>query len=323
MRKAKYVFNTQTLKYEKVQEGWGKFSLKVLGFLSATIMFAVIIVSTAYNFFQSPKEIVLQREVDEMRLNYQLVERKLVEMEDVVAQLQDRDDNIYRVIFESEPIPKSVRSAGVGGSLRYQHLEGLKNSGLMMAVAERIDKIRRQLYIQSKSYDEVTEMLKNKSEMLASIPAIQPISNADLTRIASGFGYRIHPIYKTRRLHQGIDFTAPTGTEVYSTGNGVIESVVHSNRGYGNHIIINHGYGYKTLYAHLSRFNVRRGQTINRGDIIGYVGNTGLSTAPHLHYEVIKDGNRIDPINFFYNDLTPEEFDKVVELASRHNQSFD
>lgn len=323
MKRAKYVFNKQSLSYEKVQEHWTKTALRIFGFFCAVLVFAFGIVTIAYNFFESPKEIVLQRELNEMQLQYEIMERNLLEVEDVIAQLQDRDDNIYRVIFEADPIPKSVRTAGTGGTMRYQHLEGLDNSRLVVGVAERLDRIRKQLYIQSKSYDDITSMIMNKSDMLASIPAIQPISNADLTRLASGFGYRIHPIYKTRRLHQGVDFTAPIGTEIYATGNGVVERVVHSNRGYGNHVIINHGYGYQTLYAHLHKFNVRRGQEVNRGDVIGYVGNTGLSTAPHLHYEVIKDGVRVDPINFFYNDLTPEEFDKMVELASRHNQSFD
>ena len=244
-------------------------------------------------------------------------------LSDAVASLQNRDENIYRVIFEADSIPQSVREAGYGGSDRYKHLAGSSNSELLVETARKQETLRKQLYIQSKSYDEIVELVKAKQDMLASIPAIQPVSNKMLKRMASGFGMRFHPIYKTRKMHTGVDFSMPTGSEIYATGKGKVVKVEKMRRGYGYHIIIDHGYNYKTLYAHLNDIKVRKGQRVNRGDVIGTVGNTGTSTAPHLHYEVIKNGKKINPINFFYNDLSPEEYDLMLDIASRHNQSFD
>jgi murein DD-endopeptidase MepM/ murein hydrolase activator NlpD len=241
----------------------------------------------------------------------------------VLKDLQQRDDQIYRVIFEAEPIPAEVREAGYGGINRYKELEGYDNSELMTETSRKVDKLSRQIYIQSKSYDEVFELVKQKTVMLASIPGIQPVSMKGPARVASGYGYRIHPIYKTPMMHEGIDFTAPIGTEIYATGNGVVAKTEYNGRGYGNNVVINHGFGYSTLYGHMSRFNVRPGQRVNRGDIIGYVGNTGSSTGPHVHYEVIKGSSKIDPINFFFNDLSPDEYEMVREKASQQNQSFD
>jgi murein DD-endopeptidase MepM/ murein hydrolase activator NlpD len=258
-----------------------------------------------------------------MTFQYELLQKKMQLASSVMSDLQKRDDQVYRVVFEAEPIAESVRNAGYSGVTRYKDLEGFDNSELMKETASKLDKLYRQIYIQSKSYDEVFELAKKKTELLASIPAIQPVSNKGLTRVASGFGYRIHPIYKTTILHTGIDFTSPIGTEIYATGNGTIEKVEYNGRGYGNNVTIDHGYGYETLYGHMSRFNVRPGQRVKRGDIIGYVGNTGSSTGPHVHYEVIKNGQKIDPINFFFNDLSAADYDKVREIASQQNQSFD
>jgi murein DD-endopeptidase MepM/ murein hydrolase activator NlpD len=295
MPKAKYYFNTHSLKYEKVVISLWKRLLRALGWLSTALVFSVIIILIAYSY---------QSEV-------------------VLNELEQHDDNIYRVIFEAEPIPESVREAGYGGVNKYLDLEGLENSELVIETSTMVDKLTKQLYIQSKSFDEIFALAKNKNQMLASIPAIQPLSNKDLGRIASGFGYRIHPIYKTSIMHTGQDFTAPVGTEIYATGNGVVEKVEYYGRGYGNNVIIRHGYGYETLYGHMSKINVRQGQKINRGDIIGFVGNTGTSTGPHLHYEVIKNGNKLNPVNFFYNDLTPEEYEKMLIISAQQNQSFD
>lgn len=322
MPKAKYYFNTESLKFEKVVISLRKRALRVLGWLSTALVFGSIVLLIAYNFLDSPKEKQLRRELEQMTLQYEILQQKIDLSSAVLADLQKRDDQVYRVIFEAEPIPASVRNAGYGGSKRYQELEGFQQSKLMKETAEKIDKLYRQLYIQSKSYDEVFELVKKKSELLASIPAIQPVSNRDLNRIASGFGYRIHPIYKTHLMHSGIDFTAPVGTEIYATGNGVAR-LEYNGRGYGNNVIINHGFGYSTLYAHMSKFAVRNGQRVTRGDLIGYVGSTGSSTGPHLHYEVIKGDTKVDPIHFFFNDLSPEDFEKVREIASRPNQSFD
>jgi murein DD-endopeptidase MepM/ murein hydrolase activator NlpD len=276
-----------------------------------------------FQFFDSPKEKILNREIKQLSTQYNVVQNKLNQVELVLDDIQHRDDNIYRIIFEADPIPKSIRKAGYGGVNRYKDLTGYNNSELIISTANKIDQITKQLYIQSKSFDEITELAKNKKDMLAAIPAIQPVSNKDLSRMASGYGYRIHPIYKTKKLHAGMDFSAKTGTPIYATGDGKIIKVKRSRRGHGNHVIIDHGFGYKTLYAHMSKYTVKKGQKVNRGDIIGYVGNTGMSTAPHLHYEVHKNGKKINPVNFYYNDLTPEQYEKMLEISSQNNQSFD
>ena len=323
MKKVKYYYNTHTLRYEKIEKSLGKRLLNVLGFLSTALVFAFVIIVLAYTYIDSPKEKQLKREIAQMEFQYELLNERMEQMNKVLAGLSDRDDNIYRVIFEAEPIPSSIREAGTGGANNYGHLENYRSADLMSSTAQKLDKLSKKLYIQSKSYDELKDLITNKEQMLASIPAIQPVANTDLKRIASGFGYRIDPIYKTRKMHYGVDFTAPTGTEVYTTGDGVVKEVTNSRRGYGKHIVIDHGFGYETLYAHLSAIKVKRGQTVKRGELIGLVGNTGKSTAPHLHYEVFKNGKKINPINFFFNDLTPDEFERMLEMSSRHSQSFD
>lgn len=323
MPKVKYYFNTHSLKYEKVVVSIRKRVFRIFGWLATAIVFGAIIMTFSYSYFESPREKQLERELSEMELQYDFLNKRLEQVTAVISDLQRRDDDIYRVIFEAEPIPGPVREAGTGGVNKYTTLEGYSNSRLMIETSRKVDKITRQLYIQSRSFDEIFNLARNKNEMLASIPAIQPISNKDLTAMASGFGYRIHPIYKTARMHNGIDFTAPIGTEIYATGNGRVEGIESTGRGYGNNVVLDHGYGYKTLYAHLSKIVVKRGQKVVRGDLIGYVGSTGTSTAPHLHYEVIKNGVKINPINFFFNDLTPAEYEKMLEMSSQVNQSFD
>jgi murein DD-endopeptidase MepM/ murein hydrolase activator NlpD len=245
------------------------------------------------------------------------------DLEKVIGQLQETDDNLYRTIFEAEPIPATLREGGVGGVNRYKELEGYNKSDIVIETTKRLDKIRKKIYIQSKSFDDLIVLANKKEEMLGAIPAILPISNKDLTRTASGYGPRVHPIYKIIKFHSGMDFTAPSGTEIYATGNGVIAYVNSSKRGLGNHIIINHGYGYSTIYAHLDSFNVRSGQKVERGDVIGFVGSTGTSVAPHLHYEIKLNGRNVDPVNYYFNDLTPEEYERMIEIASKTGQSFD
>lgn len=323
MPKQKFHFNKHTLTFERAHLTFRQIAWRVFGFISAAIVFATLIVYIAYTYMDSPKEKMQKREIAEMQLQYDLLNEKIGQLSSVLSDLQYRDDNIYRVIFESEPIPSTIREAGYGGSNRYEKLENFDNSQLMINATEKVEKLRRQLYIQSKSYDDIYKMVKNKQEMLTSIPAIQPINNKDLTRTASGFGTRIDPIYKTAKFHSGIDFTAPTSTEIYATGNGEISTIEYSERGYGNHVVVNHGYGYETLYGHMSYIKVRPGQKIKRGDIIGYVGNSGKSVGPHLHYEVIRNGNKVNPINYFYNDLSPAEYETVLNSASKHSQSFD
>lgn len=323
MSKVKYRYNTHTLRYETIEVSVWRKLWNVLGFISATIVFAIIIIAIAYTFMDSPKEKQLKREISQLSYQYDILNQKLEQMTSVLGDLQERDDNIYRVIFEADPIPPSVRQAGYGGTNLYEKLEGYENSDLMIHASKNLEKIRRQLYIQSKSYDEVQEMLLNKEKMLASIPAIQPVSNKDLKRMASGYGMRIHPVYKTRRMHWGMDFTAPVGTEIYATGDGIVAESKKAIKGYGNHVIIDHDYGYHTIYAHMSTIVVKRGKKVKRGELLGYVGNTGLSTAPHLHYEVLKDSRKVNPINYYYNDVSPDEYDKMLELVSKSNQSFD
>jgi murein DD-endopeptidase MepM/ murein hydrolase activator NlpD len=323
MKKIKYFYNTHTLSYEKVRRNWPVTLLKVFGFFCAAAVFSVVIMYFAYTYLDSPKEKMLKRELAQMQYQYKILGGRLIKMEHVLTDIEDRDNNIYRTVFEAEPISKEVRQAGYGGTNFYAKLEEYDNSDLLINTSKKIDVLSRQLYIQSKSFDEIKQRIKNKSQMLNAIPAIQPISNRQLTRIASGFGYRIDPVYKYMKFHSGIDFTASTGTPIYASGDGIIETSTYDNSGYGMHIIINHGYGYKTLYGHMSRMKMKAGETVHRGDIIGYVGSTGKSTGPHLHYEVIKAGEKIDPVNFFYNDLTPIEFEKMLLEANKSNQSFD
>lgn len=323
MKKVKYYYNKQSLRYERIETPLSTRLFKVFGFLSTSFFFALAIVYAGYQYFDSPKEKLLKREITQLQLQSKINQSKLKQMNTVLASLQDRDDNIYRVIFEAEPIPESVRIAGVGGSYKFKDLDGYDNSGLMIETAQLIDRVSKAMYIQSKSYDELNKLIKNKEEMLASIPAIMPVANKDLTRVASGYGMRLHPVYKTYRMHTGMDFTAPIGSDIYCTGDGVVKKTERSGRGYGNHVIVDHGYGYETVYAHMSQINVRKGQKVKRGDILGVVGNSGTSTGPHLHYEVHKNGNKINPVNYYYNDLSDEEYEKMIEISSRHTQSFD
>lgn len=323
MSRTKYRFNTKTLSYEKIELGWKQRIFRASTFLIASLFMGFLIYVTAARLIDSPKEKLLKKENSQLKSQYQLLDSRMDQVTKVLADIQRRDDEIYRVIFEAEPIAKEIREAGFGGVNRYKNLDGYKNSDLIVESAKKLDQITKQLYIQSKSYDEVYQLATRKEKMLASIPAIQPVANKDLKRMASGYGMRMHPIYKRRKMHTGMDFSAVKGTEIYATGNGKVVHVERSRRGYGNHVIIDHGYGFKTLYAHMSKFDVRKGQEVQRGQIIGYIGNTGTSVAPHLHYEVIKNGEKVNPINYYFNDLTAEEYEKMIEVASQPTQSFD
>lgn len=323
MAKVRYHFNTQSLKIEKVKVTFKQRFLRFLSVFFTGLVFAALVLVLAYNFIDSPKERILRREIEQYKLQYSILNDRLDKVQAVVTDLRERDDNIYRVIFESEPIPASVREAGYGGVDRYARLEGFKNSEIIINTTKKLDLITSQLYVQSKSFDEVFSLAKRKEELLASIPAIQPVANKDLRRIGSYFGYRTDPFYKVTKFHEGIDFTAPVGTDIYSTGDGQVVKIEFSRRGYGNLIEIDHGFGYRTVYAHLSKMNVKMGQKVSRGEVIGFVGNTGKSTAPHLHYEVRKNGKAVDPINFFFNDITPEEYAAMIELSQRPSQTLD
>ncbi len=261
-----------------------------------------------------------------MLTQYELMSKDLDKVEKVLTDLEQRDDNIYRVIFEAEPIPSSVREAGFGGVNKYSHLESMNNADLIIGTAKKLDVLSKKAYIQSKSYDDVMKLALNKEKMLASIPSIMPVSNTDLKRTSSGWGYRIHPIYKVRKMHWGQDFTAPVGTPIYATGDGKVTEITGSKRsrvGLGMHVKIDHGFGYETVYGHMSEFHVKRGQNVKRGDIIGYVGNTGGSTAPHLHYEVHKDGKKVNPAYYLFQDLNPQEYDQMIAISTNIGQSLD
>ena len=245
------------------------------------------------------------------------------QIEEVLANIEDRDNNIYRLYFEANPIPEEQRRAGFGGVNRYKSLEGFNNSEIIINATKRLDIIQKQMVIQSKSLDEIAKLAEEKEKLLAAIPAIQPVRNKDLTRMASGFGWRTDPFTKARKMHKGMDFTAPRGTPIFASGDGVVTRADNRSSGYGKHIRIDHGYGYLSLYAHLSKYNVSKGQKVKRGDLIGFVGNTGRSEAPHLHYEVWKDGEKINPINFYYGSLTAQEFENMLKFANQENQSLD
>jgi murein DD-endopeptidase MepM/ murein hydrolase activator NlpD len=323
MAKVKYTYDSKTLSYKKIDRNW-KVRLKEAGiFAIVSMAFGLVFYMAADLWFESPKERRMKRELDNMVIQYDLMNGKLDQLANVLSDIEKRDDEIYRTIFEAGPIPNEVRTAGFGGANRYKNLEGFNNSDLLIDTRKKLDQIANRAYVQTKSFDDVVEMARDKEQMLASIPAIQPVANKDLKKMASGYGYRIHPIYKVRKLHTGTDFSAPTGTPIYATGDGKVSTYKRSRAGYGNHIIIDHGYGYQTLYAHMSKVDVKRGQKVKRGDVIGYIGSSGRSTAPHLHYEVIKDGRKINPINYFFNDLSPEEYEMMLELSSHSNQSFD
>lgn len=319
----KYVFNTQTLSFEKAVVGWGTRILRAIGFLIAALVFSLIISAIYYRFFDTPKEKQLKAELAIMKDKYSVLNEEVDRLNAVLENLHYRDGNIYRVIFESEPIDDDVWKAGSGGVAKYSFLEKYDNGELIKSLLQKVDKLKKQMVIQSKSYDEVAEMIKNQQKMLTSIPSVQPVMNKKLERMASGFGWRIDPVYKIVKFHEGMDFTAPVGTEVFATGDGVVESVNYSFKGYGNEIVINHGYGYKTRYAHLSRFKVRTGQKVNRGDVIGNVGNTGKSTGPHLHYEVLKNGQAVNPVYYYYNDLKDADFVQMIEKSNDPGQTFD
>ncbi|SHF00294.1 Peptidase family M23 [Mariniphaga anaerophila] len=326
MAKKKYKFNPDTLSYERVGISFKEKSGKILTYLSSSLALALIMVVVFLNFYETPRSKALKRENQQLLSQYELMSRDIDRIENVLTELQQRDDNIYRVIFEADPIPSSVRKAGFGGANNYSHLENLNNSKLIVETARKIDVLAKEAYIQSKSYDEVLAMALNKETMLASIPAVMPVANEDLKRTASGWGYRIHPIYKVRKMHYGMDFTAPVGTPVYSTGDGTVVEVSGSKRsrsGYGLMLKVDHGFGYETIYAHLNAFNVRQGQKVKRGDVIGYVGNTGGSTAPHLHYEVHRNGSAVNPQHYYFKDLTPQEYERMIAISSNIGQTLD
>lgn len=323
MSKVKYYYDSETLSYQKIERKKRKTIKYASIFILASALFAFLFVFLASQFVQSPQERALTRELQHMELQYKLLNKKMDEAQAVLANVEERDNSIYRLYFEANPIPEEQRKAGFGGINRYKSLEGFDNSKIIIEANKRMDILQKQIVVQSKSLDEIAVLASDKEKFLVCIPAIQPVSNEDLSRMASGYGYRTDPFTKVRKFHYGMDFSAPRGTPVYATGDGVVARADNASSGYGNHIRIDHGYGYVSLYGHLYKYNVRVNQKVKRGDLIGFVGSTGRSQGPHVHYEVFKDDERINPMNFYYGHLSADEYSKLLERASMENQSLD
>ncbi len=323
MAKTKYFFNPHSLRYEKAKISLRAVITRVFGFLSASMVFGAILFVLATKYFPSAAERKLQRENQEYKSQFGLMSKRMDDLSGTLADLQKRDDKVYREVLGANPISETERESGFGGVDRYKKLQGYSNSEIMTEITRKLDVLTKKAYIQSRSYDELFNLVKNKEQQIAGTPAIQPISNKNLTRVASGFGWRTDPFYHISELHPGIDFTAPMGTPIYATADGVVKSSEFNAGGYGNCVVLNHGFGYQTLYGHMSKLGCRTGQKVKRGDLIGYVGSTGKSTGPHVHYEVIKNGDKIDPINYFFNDLTASDYEQMRKACSLTNQSFD
>ena len=325
MAKVKYYYDSENLAYTKIKT---RKRIKIgyaLLFLLASALFGflvfVLLINTPY--FETPKDRLQAREIENLKLQYAILNKKMDEIDDVTEALENRDNNIYRVYFNKTEIPDSIRKAGFRDPKRYKDLEGYNNSQLVLSTTKRIDRLSKELAIQSKSLDEILKLASTKGNLLLAIPAIQPVRNENLKRMASGFGYRTDPFTKVRKMHNGMDFTANTGSPVYATGDGVIERADASASGFGNHVVIRHGFGYESLYAHLSKYNCRAGQHVKRGDVIGYVGSTGRSEGPHCHYEVHKDGKVVNPLNFYYGNISAAEYVAISQMANQENQSLD
>ena len=323
MKKVKYFYNTHTLRYEKLTVPIRVKLLRLFGFIAASLVSAGLIVWIGFKYIGSPNERILRLQLADYENNYRLVNQRIVHLQQKLSELEKRDNQVYRAIFEADPIPDSARAKQIEKSEEILQVQTMTNSELIHSIVAQIGSVRARIRVQERSYDEIDEMVRNKEKLLASIPAIQPVSDKELTRIASGFGSRIDPVYKISKFHAGLDFAAPIGTPIYATANGRVKIADRQDGGYGNHVVINHGYGYETVYGHMVRIKVHPGQAVKRGEVIGWVGSTGKSTGPHCHYEVHKNNNAVDPVYFFYNDLTPEQFDRLVKLAAASNQSFD
>lgn len=311
------------MRYEKLETPLRVKLLRIFGFIAAAFVSAVIIVAIAFQYIASPKEKILRQENDDLRENYAVVQERVRRLEQQMTELEKRDNQVYRSIFEATPIPDSARLKEMEKNKEVELVQAMGESDLMKGLTVQLNNLALRAAYQEKSYNEIDGMIKNKEKLLAGIPAIQPVSNRDLTRIASGFGYRIDPVYKVAKFHAGLDFAAPQGTPIYATADGVVKQADYNEGGYGNHVVINHGYGYETLYGHMYKIKAHVGDHVKRGEIIGYVGNTGKSTGPHCHYEVHKNGQHVDPVYYFYNDLSPEQYDRLLKLAAASNQSFD
>ena len=323
MKKIKYFYNTYTLRYEKLITPLRVKLLRVFAFVATAIVTSAIISYFAFQFIGSPGEKILKAQNDRLKTNYENLSDEVKSLEQQMAELEKRDNTVYRSIFEAKPIPDSIRVKAMEKEKEIAKVARMEDYEVVASIQKTLTTLANRIAAQKNSYVELGGLMKNKEKILAATPAIQPVSNKELNRIASGFGYRIDPVYKTVKMHAGLDFAAPQGTPIYATANGRVKIAGNSSGGYGVHVVIDHGYGYETLYGHMVRVKSRPGQNVTRGEIIGYVGTTGKSTGPHCHYEVHKNGNKIDPIYFFYNDLSPQQFDELLKRAQASNQSFD
>lgn len=322
-KQKRYIFNQLTQDFEVLETSKSRTFLRILLIALSVLGIAFLFAVLLFTFIKSPKEKAQARELEYMKLKYEILNDRLDDLEALMTDMEQRDNNLYRVMFEADPIPSQVRRSGFSDADRYADLYGYMNSDLVVSAARKLDVIASQLYNQSVSYDSLFVMARNKSDMLAHIPAIFPLKETEVKYISSYFGYRPDPIYKIEKFHSGMDFTAALGTEAYATGDGVVYDVESNEWGYGNMVILDHGYGYKTRYAHLLKPAVRKGQKVKRGQVIGYIGATGKATGVHLHYEVLKNDDQIDPINFFYQDLTPDEYDQILEQSTLPTQTMD
>jgi murein DD-endopeptidase MepM/ murein hydrolase activator NlpD len=323
MKKIKYFFNTHTLRFEKVEVPLRVRLLQTFGFITASIVTGVIIVIVMFQYIDSPKEKLLRQQNQAYKESYSVLQERVKQLELQMNELENRDNDVYRSIFEADPIPDSARVKVMEAKKEVQLIQNLSNSDLLETMVGQLNNLSLRMAYQTKSFTEITDMVKNKEKLLKAIPAIQPVNNKNLNRVASGFGYRVDPLYKDYRLHAGLDFAAPSGTPIYATADGVVQAAGFNTDGYGNKVVINHGYGYQTLYGHMVRVKARVGQSVKRGEVIGYIGSTGKSTGPHCHYEVIKRGQKVDPVYYFYNDLTPAQFDRILKAAATNKQSLD
>ena len=325
MKKVKYYYDSENLAYRKIvtkkRKRFGYIALFILSAAVFGILSFIILLNTS--FFETPKDRLQAREIENLKIRYAILNKKINEVEEVLESIEERDNNIYRTYFNTSIIPEEQRKAGFGGVNRYKDLEGYNNSELVINTSKRVDVLSKQAAIQSKSLDEIVKLAKEKEKLLAAIPAIQPVKNENLKQMASGYGYRSDPFTKVRKFHAGMDFSAKSGTPIFATGGGIVNRADNNASGYGNHIVIRHGFGYETLYAHLSKYKVKKGQKVKRGDIIGYIGSSGRSEAPHLHYEVHKNGEVVNPINYYYGNITAAEFAVISKLANQENQSLD
>lgn len=325
MKRVKFYYDAEKLAFKQiVTKNSTKIAYALLFIVASTLFgFLSFFILNMTNFFETPKSKLQARELEIMKLNYNLLNRKIALMEEGLSAIEERDNTIYRVYFNSAPISNEVRRAGLINKNRYKDLEDFNSSDLILSSSKKVDEIMKAIAIQSVSLDEITKLAKQKALLLKSIPAIQPIKNEELKHMASGFGYRSDPFTKIRKFHNGMDFSAKSGTPIYATGDGIVKKADGTVSGFGNHVEINHGYGYMTLYAHLSKYKVRAGQKVKRGDIIGFVGSTGRSEAPHLHYEVHKNGEVVNPLNFYYGSISAKEYVLITKLANQENQSLD